>query len=188
MTPTFTTEFDLVTKKIIITDTFNYATAGITTAFGNATIKIGNQILHTNTNFNSSADIVLGTNTSFEIDLPLNADGTVRETGYEVTYDVRFTVNTVADVAADTFTIVTIPSNAALATLITESIAAGVGMKATFNVGSTSGYTILSATPTTITFASITIVGAGTGLTSAIIASTSNSEAIENYIFCDISC
>jgi hypothetical protein len=186
MTPTFTTEFDLVTKKIIITDTFNYATAGITTAFGNATIKIGNQILHTNTNFNSSADIVLGTNTSFEIDLPLNADGTVRETGYEVTYDVRFTVNTVADVAADTFTIVTIPSNPALATLITESIAAGVGMKATFNVGSTSGYTILSATPTTITFASITIVGAGTGLTSAIIASTSNSEAIENYIFCDI--
>jgi hypothetical protein len=186
MTPTFNTEFNLVTKKLIVTDTFNYTDSVIDTAFGNATIKIGNQILHTNTNFNSSADIVFGVNTSFEIDLPLNADGTVRETDYEVTYDVRFTSNTSADVAADTFTVVTIPSNAALATLINDSIAAGVGMKATFNVGSTGGYTILSATSTTLTFASISITGAGTGLTSAIIASTSNSEAIENYSFCDI--
>jgi hypothetical protein len=186
MTPTFTTEFDLVTKKLIVTDTFNYTDSVIDTAFGNATIKIGNQILHTNTNFNSSADIVIGVNTSFQIDLPLNADGTVRETDYEVTYDVRFTVNTNADVAADTFTVVTIPSNAALATLINESIAAGVGMKATFNVGSTSGYPIVEATSTTLTFASITISGAGTSLTSAIVASTSNSEAIENYSFCDI--
>jgi uncharacterized protein YerC len=186
MTPTFNTEFNLVTKKLIVTDTFNYTDSVIDTAFGNATIKIGNQILHTNTNFNSSADIVFGVNTSFEIDLPLNADGTVRETDYEVTYDVRFTSDTSADVAADTFTVVTIPSNAALATLINDSIAAGVGMKATFNVGSTSGYTILSATSTTLTFASITISGASSGLTSAIVASTSNSEAIENYSFCDI--
>lgn len=186
MTPTFTTEFNLITKKLIITDTFNYVDSVIDTAFGNATIKIGNQILHTNTNFNSSADIVYNVNNSFQIDLPLNADGTVRETGYEVTYDVRFTVNTVADVAADTFTVVTIPTNVGLAALINESIAAGVGMKATFNVGSTSGYTILSATSTTLIFASTTISGAASGLTSAIVASTSNSEAIENYIFCDI--
>jgi hypothetical protein len=185
MTPTFITKFDLATKKLIVIDTFDYYAAGIDTAFGNATIKIGNQILHTNTYFNSSADIVYGVNSSFEIDLPLNSDGTVRETGYEVTYDIRFTSNTTADVAADTFTVVTIPTNAALATLINQSIAAGVGMKATFNLGSTSGYPILSATSTTITFASITISGAGTGLNSAIVSSTSNSETTHSYNFCD---
>ena len=58
-------------------------------------------------------------------------------------------------------------------------------MKAVFNVGSTSGYPILSATSTTLTFASITISGAGTGLLTARVESTSNSETIENYNFCD---
>jgi hypothetical protein len=185
MTPTFITKFDLARKKLIVIDTFDYDDASIDTAFGNATIKIGNQILHTNTNFNSSADIVYGVNSSFEIDLPLNSDGTVRETGYSVTYDVRFTAGTGADVSSDTFTVVTIPSSPTIAALINDSIAAGVGIKATFNVGSTSGYPILSATSTTMTFASITISGAGTTLTSATISTTSNSETIHNYDFCD---
>lgn len=192
MTPTFTTEFDLVTKKIILTDTFDYSAISTITAYGNFTVKIGNQILHTNTNFNASADTdYIASRTELQIDLPLNADGSVREAVYTVEYDVRVKVyvgvGTVsADVAADTFTQVTIPSNPAIAALINALITAGVDCRATFNVGSTSGYPILAATSTILTFASTTIAGAAAGLTSAVISSTTDNETINIYNFCDI--
>jgi hypothetical protein len=86
---TFTTSFNLADKKVRITDTTNYS--GVTTPpiYGNVTARIGNTIFYQNTNFDASADIVIGTNSYVEFDLPLNADGTVRQTTYSFTYEVK---------------------------------------------------------------------------------------------------
>lgn len=190
MTPTFSTLFKLLTKAVRVTDTFNYSGITASAIYGNVTAKIGNTIFHTNTNFNASADIVQGTNTYVDFDLPLNADGTIRETSYNFTYSVKIENEQIgtssADVAADTFTTVTIPSNPTLAASINALIAAGVDCRARFNLGSTSGYAILSATATTIVIASTTISGAGAGLNAVTILSTSTSTSVTNYDFCDI--
>ena len=190
MTPTFSTLFKLLTKAVRVTDTFNYSGITASAIYGNVTAKIGNTIFHTNTNFNASADIVQGTNTYVDFDLPLNADGTIRETSYNFTYNVKIENEQIgtssADVSADTFTTIAIPSNPTLAASINALIASGVDCRARFNLGSTSGYAILSATATTIVIASTTIFGAGTGLNAVTILSTSTSTTVKNYDFCDI--
>ena len=190
MTPTFSTLFKLFTKVARVTDTFDYSGITASAIYGNVTAKIGNVIFHQNTNFNGSADIVYGSNTFVDFDLPLNADGSVRQTGYEFTYEVEIVNQQIgtssADVGADTFTTVTIPSNPTLAASVNALVAAGTDCRAVFNVGNANGYQILSATNTTLVLASTTISGAGSGLTSVIVKSTNTFSTTTNYDFCDI--
>ena len=88
MTPTISSQFTLATKKLRVTDTFNYTTlpyyGGV---YGNVTAKIGNSVFHTNDQFDSNADIVIGTNTYIDIDLPTSS-GKIQEGSYTVDYDL----------------------------------------------------------------------------------------------------
>ena len=71
MTPIFSTLFNITTLKARVTDLFNYSTIINDAVYANVTAMVGNSIFHQNTNYNSSADIVIGTNTYVDIDLPI---------------------------------------------------------------------------------------------------------------------
>lgn len=89
MTPTISSEINVTTKKIKVTDTFNYTTipshSGV---YGNFTIKRGNTVIHTNEEFDENSDIVIGVNTSKEVDLPTSS-GKVLDGSYSVKYDIN---------------------------------------------------------------------------------------------------
>jgi hypothetical protein len=86
--PSISTLFNVTTKEATITDTFNYGSIIYSSAFGNITAKLGNTIFHQTTGYDSGSDIVIGTNTSKTIDLPVSA-GVVKSGSYEITYDLQ---------------------------------------------------------------------------------------------------
>jgi hypothetical protein len=192
MTLTFITSFNLADKKVRITDTTNYSGVTAEGIFGNVTARIGNTIFYQNTNFDSSADIVIGNNTYVEFDLPLNADGTVRQTTYSFEYEVKILDETIAtsDVISpsdDTFSsLVLTPANPSLIAEISALILAGTDCRALFlGVNPVTGTQILSTTgDDTINFASITVVDSQ-DIDTVTIISTSFSSLTNSYEFCD---
>lgn len=88
MTPAFDSKFLVATKKLRVTDTFNYSSIIKDAVYANVLGKVGNSPFTNNTNFDSSADIVIGTNTSADFDLPLS-DSVILNGTYSVTERVK---------------------------------------------------------------------------------------------------
>lgn len=86
MTPAFSTLFNLNTLQSKVTDLFNYGSLIYDAVYGNVTAKIGNSIFHQNTNFDSNADIVIGTNDNVSFNLPTSS-GKVQSGSYTFIYD-----------------------------------------------------------------------------------------------------
>ena len=150
---TFITSFNLADKKVRITDTTNYAGVTAQGIYGNVTARVGNTIFHQNTSFDSSADIVIGNNSYVDFDLPLNADGTVRQTTYSFEYEVKVLDETVGgnDVigpVSSTFSsLVFTPANPSLISEVSALILAGIDCRALFfGVDPITGVPILSTT------------------------------------------
>lgn len=189
---TFITSFNLADKKVRITDTTNYSGVTAQGIFGNVTARIGNTIFYQNTNFDNLADIVIGNNTYVEFDLPLNADGTVRQTTYSFEYEVKILDETIGstDVIApvsETFSsLVFTPANPSLISEISALILAGTDCRALFyGVDPITGVPILSTTgDDTINFASTTD-GDFVDIDTVVIVSTSYSYLTNIYDFCD---
>lgn len=70
MIPAFTTKFTTNTRKARITDIYNYSAIIRDAIYANITAKLGNTPFHQNTDYDTNADIVIGTNTFVDIDLP----------------------------------------------------------------------------------------------------------------------
>jgi len=88
MTPSFTSKFTLPTFKARITDIFNYSVILRDAIYANVTAKYGNSIFHTNANYNSSADIVIGTNSFVDFDLPIS-DNKILNATYTIIENVQ---------------------------------------------------------------------------------------------------
>lgn len=89
MTPSIQATFNLDDKTVTIEDIFDYSALTYTSVFGNVTARMGNTIFHQNTNFDSSADIVIGTNTSVTFDLPVDTNGNIIPASYSFSYAVK---------------------------------------------------------------------------------------------------
>ena len=87
MTPSISSRFNLNTLQLRVTDTFNYSSIIYESAFGNVTARIGNSVFHTNNQFNNNADIVIGTNTFIDIDLP-QSNGLIQSGSYSIDYNL----------------------------------------------------------------------------------------------------
>jgi hypothetical protein len=189
---TFITSFNLADKKVRITDTTNYAGVTAEGIFGNVTARIGNTIFYQNTNFDSSADIVIGNNSYVEFDLPLNADGTVRQTTYSFEYEVKILDETIgiADAVAPATgifsSLVFSPAVPSLITEISALISTGTDCRALFfGVNPVNGVQILSTTGIdTINFAETTDEDYF-DIDTVTILSTSFSSLTNIYDFCD---
>lgn len=189
---TFITSFNLADKKVRITDTTNYAGVTAEGIFGNVTARIGNTIFYQNTNFDSSADIVIGNNSYVEFDLPLNADGTVRQTTYSFEYEVKILDETIGQTDVlnpidDTFSsLIFSPANPSLIAEISSLVLEGTDCRALFfGVSPVTGTEILSTSGfDTINFAEITVVDSQ-DIDTVTIISTSFSSLTNIYDFCD---
>lgn len=95
MIPNIKVTFNLSAKTATVEDLFDYTTIIYQSVYGNITAKLGNTIVHTNTNFDSSADIVIGTNTSFTFDLLTDASGNVIPGSYSFEYNVKVNDETI---------------------------------------------------------------------------------------------
>lgn len=89
MTPTFSSKFTTATLKARITDLFNYSTILKDAVYANVIAKIGNSIFHSNTNYDSSADIVIGVNDYVDFDLPTNDLNKILNASYTITENVQ---------------------------------------------------------------------------------------------------
>lgn len=190
MTPSTTNRFDITNNKLRVTDTFNYGSIIFNSAFGNVTAKIGNTIFHTNTDFDANADIVIGTNTYVDIDLPVSG-GKIQPGSYTIIYNLL--VNYGADVTApvsDVFSSIVInptsaPFIAQIAALLTEFDTVTIqflnGDGDVLNTSTVTGTT----SPGTISFDEIEIEQAATDVASILIAVTYTLE--DEYLFneCD---
>jgi hypothetical protein len=189
---TFITSFNLADKKVRITDTTNYAGVTAQGIFGNVTARVGNTIFHQNTNFDNSADIVIGNNSYVDFDLPLNADGTVRQTTYSFEYEVKILdesiggSDVIAPVSSTFSNLVFTPANPSLISEISGLISAGAYCKALFyGVNPSTGIQILSTTgDDTINFAPTTDLDY-IDIDTVSIVSTSYSYLTNIYDFCD---
>lgn len=88
MIPVFTSKFLVSGLQVRLTDTYNYAALIKDAVYANITAKVGNSIFHQNTDFNASADIVIGTNSAVNIDLPVS-DGNILNGTYTITEAVK---------------------------------------------------------------------------------------------------
>jgi hypothetical protein len=75
MIPSIKATFNLTAKTVTIEDLFNYSGLTYASAFGNVIAKLGNTIFHTNSNYDSSADIVVGTNNTVTFNLLTDSNG-----------------------------------------------------------------------------------------------------------------
>jgi hypothetical protein len=189
---TFTTSFNLAEKKVRITDTTNYSGVTASGIFGNVTAKIGNTIFHQNTNFDPMADIVIGNNTYVEFDLPLNADGTVRQTTYSFIYEVKIfdqilQESDVVTPSSGVFNkLVISPASSVIINSIAAAIASGQVCRANFDsVNFPYGVIITSTTgDDTINFDEITDTD-WFDITHVVVLTSSTSELTHSYDFCD---
>lgn len=89
MTPNFSTKILVSTLKARVTDLFNYNTLIKDAVYANVVGKVGNSIFHADSgNYNSTSDIVIGTNTSVDIDLP-TSDGNILNGVYTFIENVK---------------------------------------------------------------------------------------------------
>tara|TARA_R110000868_G_scaffold36571_1_gene129741 strand:- start:893 stop:2962 length:2070 start_codon:yes stop_codon:yes gene_type:complete len=189
---TFTTSFNLADKKVRITDTTDYS--GVTTPpiYGNVTARIGNTIFYQNTNFDESADIVIGTNSYVEFDLPLNADGTVRQTTYSFTYEVKIFDQLLQE--SDVVTpedgvfnsLVIFPASSVIINSIAAAIASGQVCRAYFGSPEFPNGVIITSTTGDDTINFDTVVDPDWfDITHVVVRTASTSELTNIYDFCD---
>lgn len=87
MQPQFSIGFNLNTNKIRLTDTLSYSNLIFDAGYGNLRASIGSLVFENNTQFDSNADIVIGSNTFKDFDLPLSG-GEVLTGSYSMKYSV----------------------------------------------------------------------------------------------------
>lgn len=196
MTPTTTSQFNLNTLKLRVTDTFDYGTIIYSSAYGNVTAKIGNSVFHTNTQFNANADIVIGDNTFIDIDLP-TSNSLIREGSYTVIYNLL--VNYVADAlppGATTFSSIAItPSSAQFIAQVDElltqfdtvtiqfgSTSLGANVGSSTITGTSGSSTILFNQVTIAEFADIDVITITVTYTESNDYSFTNCDAVKGAL------
>lgn len=124
MTPVFSTKFTVSSLKARITDLFNYSSILRDGIYANITAKIGNSIFHQNNNYNSTADIVIGTNTFIDFDLPSSAEKVLRGS-YELTENVKIVNEVLYNPSNSGYVDVEAPDNNNFTFIRTSDLVAG---------------------------------------------------------------
>lgn len=196
MTPSIKATFNLNDNTVTVEDIFDYSALSYTSVFGNVTARLGNTIFHQNTNFDSSADIVIGTNTSVTFDLPVDGNGKIIPGSYSFSYAVKINgevliaLATVTAPSGSPFTsIVLNPASQPSIDAVQDNLDAGgvqvISFKNSGDVEVTTGVPNSTSGSATIGFPAVTT---GAFATIAKVTVTATTTYTEEFVYAWVGC